>query len=153
MSPTKTCLLFGRYPRLYQDMREPQMSPHYFSCGDGWFHLIDQLSADIEVLCDKLRSEEGLPDSAFPVACQVGKSSGQLRFRVRTKDGDWGFCRVGDMIDSLIEVAVDESRYTCDLCGRCYRPDADRTGREWRSPCAQCHGRAARTITAPSPDA
>ena len=152
MNPTKIRLLFGRYPRLYQDMREPQMSSYYFSCGDGWFHLIDRLSADIEALCDKFRLNEGLPERAFPVAYQVGKAYYGLRFRVRTKDGDWGFCRIGDMIDSLIGIAQDESRYTCDLCGRCYHPSADRTGHEWHSPCAQCHGRAAGIITTSSPD-
>jgi hypothetical protein len=38
------------------------------------------------------------------------------------------------------------------LCGRCYRPGADRTGHEWHSPCAHCHGRVTRIIAAPSPD-
>ena len=153
MNPRKIKRLFSRYPRLYPDMDELRMSPYYFSCGDGWFHLIDQLSAEIEALCDKFRLDEELPERAFPIAYRVGKSFGRLRFGVRSNNASWGFCRVHNGIDLLIQIAEDESRYTCDLCGRCYRPNADRTGREWRSSCVQCHGRESRVITAHSHEA
>ncbi len=140
MNTYNTNQLFGRYPRLYQGRNESRMS-WGFCCGDGWFHLIDRLSAQIEALCDQLSQEDGLPERASPIAYEVKDLCGSLRFRVRLKNWEWGFVRVQEMIDSLISIVEEESRHTCQFCGRCYLPGANRAGHEWHSACAHCHGR------------
>ncbi len=86
MNDLNTQTLYDRYPRLYQrrflSLQESAMS-WGFTCGDGWFTLIDQLSAQIEAECQKLR-DEGWTESELPVAVQVKSKFGRLRFRLST---------------------------------------------------------------------
>jgi hypothetical protein len=60
MNEKNTNMLFGRYPRLYQNRHVYRISS-VFDCEDGWFRLIDRLSAEIEALCDRLKRENGMP--------------------------------------------------------------------------------------------
>ena len=43
MNPENTARLLNAYPLLYRNLRDQT-----FECNDGWFDLVDQVSADIE---------------------------------------------------------------------------------------------------------
>ena len=51
MSPEKTEYLIKKYPNLYSGYQEPpnqNLMCFGFECGDGWFNIIDDLSAKLE---------------------------------------------------------------------------------------------------------
>lgn len=96
MNEINTEYLVEKYPKLYA-MR------HYFECGDGWFELIDRLSAKLEKLIEKMPVEE-----RTCYATQVKEKYGTLRFYMS--------CETDEMSDA-IEVAERESAVTCELCG------------------------------------
>lgn len=73
-----------------------------FSCSDGWFDLIWQLSEQIEVYC-QTHSE-----AAELIAVQVKQKFGELRFYARPKIGK---------VESLIEQARLRSLQVCELTG------------------------------------
>jgi len=93
-----TALLFGRYPGLYRgrhlSIRENLMS-FGFSHGDGWFAIIDVLSALLEA--------RGV------MAMQVKEKFGTLRFYCR-QGGEWS--------SGAVEVAGALSGKTCEHTGR-----------------------------------
>lgn len=98
MSPEKTKLLVEKYPNLYQgyNNRDPRrnLMCFGFECGDGWFNIIDDLSAKLEPL--------GV------VAVQVKEKFGTLRFYVGGATDE-----VFDMIDAAEKL----SETTCEKCG------------------------------------
>lgn len=50
MNPENTSKLFTAYPLLYRKLRDQE-----FECGDGWFDLVWQVSAEIESTAQLLR--------------------------------------------------------------------------------------------------
>ena len=86
-------LLIEKYPELYEDCK-------YFDTGDGWFKLIDDLSAKIM----EIAKEKGLN----PYATQVKEKYGTLRFYISGAT---------DEILELIDEAERKSAETCELCG------------------------------------
>jgi hypothetical protein len=92
-----TALLFGRYPGLYRgrhlSIRENLMS-FGFSHGDGWFVIIDVLSALLEA--------RGV------MAVQVKEKFGTLRFHCR-RGGEWS--------SGAVEAAGALSGKTCEYSG------------------------------------
>jgi hypothetical protein len=112
MNQYNTNLLYARYPRLYQGRLngiEQSGMPWGFCCGDGWFELIDRLSAAIEKECVHFL-ESGWAEKSLPIATQVKERSGFLCFRV-------GCFPPPDGIQSLIEQARIESESICQECG------------------------------------
>jgi hypothetical protein len=98
-----TAYLIGRYPILYQGHEWPltqNLMAFGFECGDGWFKIIDQLSADITLLDEK--------NGTTTIAVQVKEKFGALRFYVQAGS---------DAIFDLIDKAEDESSRTCEMCG------------------------------------
>jgi hypothetical protein len=98
-----TAYLFGRYPVLYQGRKFPitqSLIPFGIETGDGWFKIIDQLSADITLLDEK--------NGTTTIAVQVKEKYGGLRFYVQAGS---------DAIFDLIDKAEDESSRTCEMCG------------------------------------
>jgi len=98
-----TAYLIGRYPILYQGHEWPltqNLMAFGFECGDGWFKIIDQLSADITLLDEK--------NGTTTIAVQVKEKYGGLRFYVQAGS---------DAIFDLIDKAEDESSRTCEMCG------------------------------------
>lgn len=113
MNEFNTRLLFERYPRLYQGHYFPSdknLMSLGFGCGDGWFELLDQLSAAIEVECQKLR-QAGWTDDQLPIALQVKEKFGLLCFRILG-------CEPVPRIKVLIEEARIDSECICDISGR-----------------------------------
>ena len=86
--------LIGKYPELYEDCK-------YFDTGDGWFKLIDDLSAKIM----EIAKEKGLN----PYATQVKEKYGTLRFYISGAT---------DEILELIHKAELLSNETCEVCGK-----------------------------------
>jgi len=94
--------LVKKYPKLYAqyggDMTKTCM--HWgFECGDGWFKIIDELSAKLEPY-------------GFVEAAQVKEKFGGLRFYTDGVDSD-SF----DEIQKLIDEAEMQSYKTCERCG------------------------------------
>lgn len=104
MNEKNTAYLIGRYPVLYQGHKWPiteNLMPFGFETnGEGWFKLIDQLSADITLLDEK--------DGTTTIAVQVKEKYGGLRFYV-----EGGSDAVMDAIDE----AELLSEKTCERCG------------------------------------
>lgn len=104
MNKENTEHLLKNYPILYQDAykspRETCMC-WGFECGDGWFHLIDDLSKKIEEWNNKN------PDKLI-TAAQVKEKFGTLCFYTN------GYY---DEISKLIDEAEEKSIITCEECG------------------------------------
>jgi hypothetical protein len=104
MNEENTKYLFERYPKLYQGRFLPiteNLMPFGFETnGEGWFKLIDQLSADITLLDEK--------DGTTTIAVQVKEKYGGLRFYI-----EGGSDAVMDAIDE----AGLLSEKTCERCG------------------------------------
>ena len=95
--------LFGRYPKLYQGRNFPitqSLIPFGIETGDGWFKLIDQLSADITALDER--------DGSQTIAVQVKSKFGGLRFYIEGGT---------DAVGEVIQKAEALSEKTCELCG------------------------------------
>ena len=94
-------VLVEKYPTLYKDYRSksPGACMRFgFECHDGWFKLIDDLSAKL---------------SKFDiVASQVKEKFGGLRFYI-------GPCKIedSDEVFGYIGEAEDLSLKTCEICG------------------------------------
>jgi hypothetical protein len=103
MKPELEQKLFEKYPTLYKDlygdMRETCM--HWgFEHGDGWYNLIDELSAKI------------LEIDPTTVAEQVKEKLGTIRFYYRCDDKD-----AYGKIQKLIWEYEEKSSMTCEICG------------------------------------
>lgn len=94
--------LVKKYPNLYKDrygdMRQTCMVWGF--PGDGWYKIIDELSAKLEPLgC---------------VAVQVKEKFGGLRFYIGNGS---------ELAYDYINLAEEESLKTCELCGEAGKPD------------------------------
>lgn len=89
---------------LYAQRRMPMNSTCMcwgFECGDGWFGLLDRLSAKLEAINQK---------GQFKIeASQVKEKFGSLRFYTNGAP---------DEADKLISKAEKESARTCERCGK-----------------------------------
>lgn len=97
MNKANTKKLYTDFPRLYRDAAKERSTMQFgFSCHDGWFDLLYQLSADIE---SEARNLSLAPDSdSWPRALQVKEKMGTLRF----------YCGVGKTKDELVHEVVGE---------------------------------------------
>lgn len=116
MSPDKDATLCRKYPMLYaqrtRGMRETSMC-WGFECGDGWFALIDRLSAALEAI------NKTLPNGQKVEAVQVKTKYGGLRFYTNGAPyGNGAPIATCDRVDNLILAAEDESYRTCEQCGK-----------------------------------
>ncbi len=97
-------LLCTRYPLIFAERNRPiteSCMGFGFSCGDGWFTLIDTLCARLQFETDR----NGAPQI---VASQVKEKFGGLRFYVRSATEQQ--CGMIDMAESL-------SAHICEVCG------------------------------------
>ena len=132
MNAKNTAYLIGRYPILYQGHEWPltqNLMAFGFECGDGWFKIIDQLSADITAL-DKR-------DGTTTIATQVKEKFGGLRFYIQSGS---------DAVFALIDEAEALSERTCEMCGE---PGKLR-GKGWVS--TLCDACWAKNPDSPGPD-
>ncbi len=134
--------IFEKYPRLYRqkdmDMRQTAMC-WGISCGDGWYNIIDNLSATIQNRVDWLNGEgdhdyrNDLPEDHVRLsveAVQVKEKYGGLRFYTNQSDS---------YIDGAISLAENLSYKTCETCGNL--GEVNESG--WRmTRCESCKGKA-----------
>jgi len=121
MNDVNTKYLLGRYPKLYQGYSLPMTVTCMcwgFETGDGWFKLVDQLSADITTL-DKR-------DGSETIAVQVKEKFGGLRFYV--EGGSEAVWKAIDEAEAL-------SERTCEWCGE---PGTTRRGGWSYTLCDSC---------------
>ena len=104
MSPEKALLLQNRYPSLYGARGHSR--PVYFDVGDGWFDLLDALSARIQAAWNAAASSSEPVD--FTVV-QIKQKFGGLRYYA---DG-----RLLDVVHEFIEEAARKADVTCEVCG------------------------------------
>jgi len=103
--------LVREFPHLYEDRNAPGESTCMcwgFSCSDGWFDIIWELSSKLEPLIQKFIEEN--PDiELYPKAARVKEKHGGLRFYMT---------RGTDEIFNLIEEAEALSHKICEECGK-----------------------------------
>jgi hypothetical protein len=102
-------LLCERYPKMFVNRTAPATESCMFwgfSCGDGWFDLIDELCSTIQSYIDN----NSRPDKIIPQVTvdQVKEKFGTLRFY--TTGGD-------RLIDGMIWFAESMSGRICETCG------------------------------------
>jgi uncharacterized protein with HEPN domain len=125
--------LIERYPSLYRlaDASLISSSPPFaregFACGDGWFVVIDKLSA-------RLSADPNL------VVSQIKEKFGLLRiyFELSPLPSD----EIEEATDVALAEAVAESRVTCEWCGQPGK-HAQREG-HWSVKCDACAAEEAR---------
>lgn len=88
-----------------------------FTCGDGWYTLIDELCASIMWHCknhgpwdSKTKKSELIP---IPIAVQVKEKFGTLRFYIQGGD---------ERIEGYVSFAETLSRKICEDCGEMDSP-------------------------------
>lgn len=82
--------------------------PFPFECGDGWYNLLDDLSAKLEAMIIPFVEDPDYPQDGIPYATQVKEKYGTLRFYMSTST---------DEMDDAIEEAEFESANICEVCG------------------------------------
>lgn len=113
MNPELDKKLVETYPKLYRQRNLPmnQTCMNWgFECGDGWFDIINRLSAELEWL-----NNIGV---VTVEAVQVKEKFGTLRFYESIREGkNWTDDFPIEIIEDLIDEACAKSAYTCEVCG------------------------------------
>ncbi len=122
MSPELEKNLIEKYPELYdyksEDGKSSDISHYGFSHGDGWFNIIDCLSATIADLMKRHPGKKHLTREEFEETVQVRVSQvkekfGTLRFYVDNGNRE---------VYTAISLAELLSGRTCESCGAPGRP-------------------------------
>ncbi|MBL1319559.1 MAG: hypothetical protein COA63_000670 [Methylophaga sp.] len=100
-----------------------------FSCGPGWFDLINELSLQVEAIANKQKNK-GCVDDKLPIVTQVKEKFGGLRFYMSNQN---------DEIRQLIEKAEAKSYRICEQCG--HQGKLSRDGGWFRTECESCRSR------------
>jgi hypothetical protein len=121
-------LLCNKYPKLFVERDLPMSQTAMcwgFSCGDGWFNIINNLCANIQSHIDwKNKNEEVVKQV---VVQQVKEKFGTLRFYYTGGD---------EYIAGLVSMAESMSACTCESCGN----PGKQTGGGWiRTICTPCN--------------
>jgi hypothetical protein len=102
-------LLCSKYPKLFVERNMPMSQTAMcwgFSCGDGWFNIIDKLCANIQSHIDWKNKKEEVVSQV--VVKQVKEKFGTLRFYISGGD---------EYIHGLVSMAESMSSVTCESCG------------------------------------
>jgi len=103
MNEKNTRYLIETYPVLYQGHKWPltqNLMAFGFECGDGWFKLLDKLSAVI--------TEIDKTEGTTTIAVQVKEKFGGLQFYIEGGS---------EAVFLAIETAEEFSEKTCEWCG------------------------------------
>jgi len=121
---TYLCTTFPKmFVNRYKPMTETTMC-WGFECGDGWYHIINQLCANIQHHIDwKNRKEEVVPQVTVD---QVKEKFGSLRFYFTGGD---------DYIRGMATMAESMSGVTCEQCGN----PGSTVGRGWLTTLCEKH--------------
>lgn len=136
MSPELEEKIFQKYPKMFP--KEEQEEGHQrslmcygFSCGDGWYHIIDTLCRNIQAHIDQnIRGLDKEDAEHYQVTVeQVKEKFGSLRFYISGGD---------DYIQGMIVMAEALSSKTCEDCGA----KAEVTTKGWiKNLCHNCNDR------------
>jgi hypothetical protein len=88
LPPQKTCMCWG------------------FDCGDGWYKIIDKLSAVLEKINQNLKPDEQIQ------AIQVKEKFGGLRYYINFYPYEYN-----TELSAAVKHAEEESQKTCEGCG------------------------------------
>lgn len=125
MSPDKDKALCEKYPTLtgdrHGDMRYTAMC-WGFSCGDGWYDILDKMCGQIVAVLKRLDAERGVPEGGTHGTKQP-KASAYSEFRFTQVKQKFGTLRVYtnyhlDEISKIINEAEHASATTCEDCGK-----------------------------------
>lgn len=136
MSPDLDELLCKRYPALFEERRLPMTQTAMcwgFSCGDGWFLIINELCAEIQAAVTAGRIEQ-------PVAVQVKEKFGELRFYLRGSSEE---------AERLVDEAERRSLETCEICGA---PGVMRDLHRWYRTRCDKHAEPGSVVVPPEPE-
>jgi len=100
--------LSKRFPNLYRDRYGDKSKTGMcwgFTCGNGWYPLVRRLSAKLEKLILEIPENK----RKFYKASQVKQKFGALRVYMHDMTKE---------MRAAIEEAVEESKHTCEACGR-----------------------------------
>lgn len=128
ISPAHVLELIDRYPTLYRLANAPSVQPcepmacYGFTVGDGWFSIIDRLSAKLAV-------------DPNVVAVQVKEKYGMLKFYVDAIDGKSDPNPIERFYAERLD-ASKESKRTCEICG--VRGRHIERGKWWSVRCKPC---------------
>lgn len=86
----------------YEKPTHPYLAGHYLSCGEGWFHIIN-------VLCAQLEDQVTNHGAPTPIVRDVKEKYGTLRFYADD---------CNEVQDALIYMAEELSGVTCEVCGK-----------------------------------
>jgi len=128
MNEENTKRLYHEFPRLYRERENDSLMRWGFSCSDGWFRLVYDLSAAIESRARELGLD---PESdEWPKVVQVKEKFGSLSFYTRA---------VHQSILDLIVEAQSRSGHICEQCGL---PGEWRTKTGWyHTSCDRCENK------------
>lgn len=138
MSPELEKKLFEKYPELYTykgtDGKSSDMTHYGFSHGDGWFNIIDCLSATISDTMKRHPARKHLKPEEFDETVQVRVTQvkekfGSLRFYVDNGSPE---------VYSVITMAEMMSSRTCETCGS---PGTRRSGGWVKVRCDVCEAK------------
>jgi len=116
--------LVKKYPNLYKNYFIPKSSMSWgFSCGDGWYEVIDWLSGVLEAI-------------GGVVADQVKEKFGSLRFYYSFPNGTSG--QIADAVRNIITEAVNRTYKTCENCGKPGGPRLNKV-RQTKVLCNECY--------------
>jgi len=125
-------LLCKKYPKMMVNRNLPMTETCMcwgFSCGDGWFNILDQLMGNIQHHID-WKNKNG-PVVAQVTLDQVKEKFGTLRFYYTGGD---------DTISGMVAMAESMSGVTCETCGNI----GERQGNGWvRTICKPCEDKRA----------
>jgi len=113
--------LCKKYPLLYRDRHaSPRVTLmcQGFAINEGWYHIVDELSAKLEAEIKSIKAD-GVPLDSLPVAVQVKEKFGGLRFYMDNAT---------ESMYEAIGKAEEESFHTCEHCGA---EGKLRTDRSW----------------------
>ena len=116
------------YPKLFVNRNKPMTETAMcwgFSCGDGWFQILNQLCQNIQHHLDWKNRGGEFVDQV--VVDQVKEKFGTLRFYYHGGD---------DYISGLVSMAESMSGITCETCGK---PGTQTSGGWIKTACVE-HG-------------
>jgi hypothetical protein len=101
--------LIAAFPRLYRSWQKREMDQVWrtrqdFECDDGWFALLWQVSAELEILIAALPEQE---QGAY-APTNIKEKFGALRFYMTQHTTE---------MDRVISHAEGQSIHTCEVCG------------------------------------
>lgn len=126
--------LFEKYPALFRRRNKDDFETcmyYGFSCGDGWYKIIDELSEKLsDFILEYYAFSKGAP---VPYVVQVKEKFGSLCFYMSNQTKE---------MTEMIAIAEEQSVVTCEWCGEPGKHDRHREKKEkfgWvRTLCDPC---------------